>query len=108
MTADDVMDHPDIDGGWAWLVLGASFLVHVMTYGLAWSTGVYNVIFLDEFKQPKSVTAWAGAMPTAMMYAIGKYVNPFQPSGMSNSYKVDQSISVLRVVEWYFSFKFKF
>ena len=74
MTVDDVMENPNIDGGWAWLVLGASFLIHIMTYGMAWSTGVYNVIFLDVFQQPKAVTAWAGAMPTAMMYATGKYI----------------------------------
>ena len=67
----DVMMNPDIDGGWAWLVLAASFLIHIMTYGMSWSTGVYNVIFLNEFQQSKSVTAWAGAMPTAMMYASG-------------------------------------
>lgn len=61
----------DVDGGWAWVVLISSFLLHVMTYGLAWSTGVYNVIFLEEFGQPKSVTAWAGSLPTAAMYGIG-------------------------------------
>ncbi|KAL4220587.1 hypothetical protein ACF0H5_020984 [Mactra antiquata] len=65
------MKSRDIDGGWAWVVLLSSFLLHVMSYGLAWSTGVYNVIFLDTFDQPKSVTAWAGSLPTAMMYAIG-------------------------------------
>lgn len=62
----------DVDGGWAWVVLISSFLLHVMTYGLAWSTGVYNVIFLEEFGQPKSVTAWAGSLPTAAMYGIGR------------------------------------
>lgn len=61
----------DVDRGWAWVVAACSFLIHVMTYGLAWSTGVYNVIFLEAFGQPKSVTAWAGSLPTAMMYAAG-------------------------------------
>ena len=28
--------------------------------------------------------------------------NPFMPNGISLSYQVDQSISVLRVVGWYF------
>ena len=65
------MDTANIDGGWAWLVLGSAFLVHIMTFGMAWSTGVYYVIFLDVFDQQKSVTAWACALPTAMMYAIG-------------------------------------
>ena len=30
--------------------------------------------------------------------------NPFKPNGISYSYPLDQSISVLRVVGWYFSF----
>ena len=30
--------------------------------------------------------------------------NPFKAKGMSHSYHLDQSISVLRVVGWYFSF----
>lgn len=65
------MGASNVDRGWAWVVLLCSFLIHTMTYGLAWSTGVYNVIFLETFGQPKSVTAWAGSIPTAMLYAIG-------------------------------------
>ena len=68
-----VMLDRDIDGGWAWIVLTSSFLIHIITYGMSWSAGVYNVIFLDEFQQSNSVTAWASAMPTAMLYATGIY-----------------------------------
>ena len=32
------------------------------------------------------------------------YFNPLMPNGLSLSYQLDQSISVLRVVGWYFSF----
>ncbi|XP_045200630.2 monocarboxylate transporter 13-like [Mercenaria mercenaria] len=71
----------DVDGGWAWVVLISSFLLHMMSYGLAWSTGVYNVIFLEEFGQPKSVTAWAGSLPTAVMYGSGPIA-----SMLSNKY----------------------
>ncbi len=63
----------DVDRGWAWCVLAASFMIHIMTYGMAWTTGVYNVIFLEAFNQPKGITAWAGALPTAVMYGIGKH-----------------------------------
>ena len=34
--------------------------------------------------------------------------DPFMPNGISHSYQLDQSISVLRGVRWYFSFLFKF
>ena len=30
-------------------------------------------------------------------------VNPFKPNGISQSYQLDQSISILRVVWWYFT-----
>ena len=35
-------------------------------------------------------------------------VSPYKPNGNSHDYQLDQSISVLRVVGWYFSFLFKF
>ena len=34
--------------------------------------------------------------------------DPFMPNGISNRYQLEQSISVLRDVRWYFSFLFKF
>ena len=39
------------------------------------------------------------------MYTSKKqFINPFMPGGISHCYQLDQSISVLRVVGWYFSF----
>ena len=35
-------------------------------------------------------------------------INPIKPNGIPHSYHLDQSISVLRVVGWYFSVWFKF
>ena len=32
----------------------------------------------------------------------GMFINPFKPNGISHSNKVEQTISVLRVVGWYF------
>ena len=34
--------------------------------------------------------------------------NPFMPNGISHLYQLEQSISVLRYVRWYFSFFFDF
>ena len=39
---------------------------------------------------------------------ILRFLNPSKPTGISRSYQLDQSISVLRVDGWYFSFLFKF
>ena len=35
-------------------------------------------------------------------------LNPLKPNGISHPYQLDQSISILWVVWWYFSFLFKF
>ena len=37
----------------------------------------------------------------------GSYINPFMQNGISHSYQLEQSISVLTDVWWYFSFLFK-
>ena len=39
---------------------------------------------------------------------MGKAFNPFMPNGISHRYQLEQSVSVLRDVRWYFSFLFKF
>ncbi|XP_041358006.1 monocarboxylate transporter 9-like [Gigantopelta aegis] len=61
----------DIDRGWAWLVAVASFLMHVLMYGVAWSTGIYNAILLDYFHESAATIAWAGSLTPASMYAVG-------------------------------------
>ena len=33
--------------------------------------------------------------------------NPFKPNRISHNYQLDQSISILKVVGWYFTFLFK-
>ena len=37
-----------------------------------------------------------------MFYAESDDINPIKPNENSQSFQLDQSISVLRVVEWYF------
>ena len=39
---------------------------------------------------------------------FSKLINPFKPNVISHRYQLEQSISVLRDVEWHFSFLFKF
>ena len=38
---------------------------------------------------------------------ISSHLNSFNANGISHSYQLGQSISILRVVGWYFSFSFK-
>ncbi|XP_046344749.1 monocarboxylate transporter 13-like [Haliotis rufescens] len=63
---------PDqIDCGWAWVIVAASFFAHFICFGISWTTGIYHVIFLEEFKASQAVTAWACSLMPASMFAAG-------------------------------------
>ncbi|XP_014668395.1 PREDICTED: monocarboxylate transporter 14-like [Priapulus caudatus] len=61
----------DVDRGWAWVVVGSSFIAQSLMIGLTWSVGVFFVIFLEEFKQSSSSTAWISSINTAACMATG-------------------------------------
>ena len=44
----------------------------------------------------------------SILFLFRNEFNPFMPNGISHHYQLEQSISVLRDVGWYFSFLFKF
>lgn len=50
------------DGGWGWMVVFGSFMVHLIADGCAFSFGVFYVEFLDYFKESKGKTAWVGSL----------------------------------------------
>ncbi|XP_037090533.1 monocarboxylate transporter 14-like [Pollicipes pollicipes] len=64
------------DGGYGWVIVFASFLAHVVIYGVSWSVGIFNVIFLAEFQQSKTATAWVGSLLNAMMFSSGVISSP--------------------------------
>jgi hypothetical protein len=55
------------------IVLVASFLSHVLQYGIVWTVGVYHVIFLEVFESGNAVTALVGSLNTASYYCAGKF-----------------------------------
>ena len=50
------------DGGWGWVVVFGSFMVHIIADGCSFSFGVFYVELLDYFKESKAKTAWVGAL----------------------------------------------
>ncbi|XP_060518855.1 monocarboxylate transporter 12 [Cylas formicarius] len=49
---------PAPDGGWGWMVVFGSFMIHVITDGVTYSFGIFYYEFLEYFKEGKSLTSW--------------------------------------------------
>ena len=50
------------DGGWGWVVVFASFLVHVIVDGITFTFGVFYMEFLEYFGESKGKTALVGSL----------------------------------------------
>lgn len=61
----------DLDGGWAWVVLTATFVAFFIMQGQVFTSNIYFLIYLGEFGQPRSVTAMLGAAYTAAINLSG-------------------------------------
>lgn len=59
------------DGGWGWIVVGASFIISMIADGISFSFGLLYIEFLDEFKESKSTTAWIGSLFIAVPLLSG-------------------------------------
>ncbi|XP_052820709.1 monocarboxylate transporter 12-B-like isoform X2 [Mya arenaria] len=59
------------DCGYGWVVVAAAFAINFLVDGLQFSSGVLLVEFLDHFKESHGLTAFIGAVQSAMMHLIG-------------------------------------
>ena len=69
------------DGGWGWAVVVASFMVHFIADGCAFSFGVLYVELLDYFKESKGKTAWVGSLFVSVPLLTGPIA-----SALTNKY----------------------
>lgn len=65
---------PSVDKGWAWVILAAVFTERLLA-STVYLSGIYNVVFLEEFGMSKSLTAWCGAVHISMMSLTGIHGN---------------------------------
>ncbi|OWK12945.1 SLC16A14 [Cervus elaphus hippelaphus] len=63
--------HPDIDGGWAWMMVLSSFFVHILIMGSQMALGVLNVEWLEEFHQSRGLTAWVSSLSMGVTLIVG-------------------------------------
>ncbi|XP_051284566.1 monocarboxylate transporter 9 [Dicentrarchus labrax] len=51
-----------LDGGWAWVIVVASFMAQLLAYGSPQSVGVLYPEWLHAFQEGKGMTAWVGSL----------------------------------------------
>jgi len=64
---------PPPDGGWGWMVVLGSFLIHVIADGIVYSFGIFYMEFLHYFKGGKGETAWVGSLVPGVTLSVGKF-----------------------------------
>ena len=63
---------PRRDGGYAWIVLFAGFMLNVFTSGNFAILGVFLVEFLHHFRVAKATVTWIGALQMFVGNIAGK------------------------------------
>ena len=72
--------NPNLDGGWAWVVLVSSFFIHVIVFGILMAMGIFYSEFLDEFGRGPVATSWLIAANCSLGSLSGEhYIIPISP-----------------------------
>ncbi|XP_035446775.1 monocarboxylate transporter 12 [Spodoptera frugiperda] len=68
---------PPPDGGWGWMVVFASFMIHIVTDGMTYSFGVFYAEFLTYFDEGKGKTAWIVSILVGVTLSSGPISSSF-------------------------------
>jgi len=60
-----------LDGGWGWVVVIGSFTTHVITWGVAYSFGIFVEDFVDYFESSKSAVGGLGSVMIGVVWCSG-------------------------------------
>lgn len=55
---DEYSGPPPPDGGWGWMVVFGSFMIHIVNDGVTYSFGIFYDEFLGYFNEGKAATSW--------------------------------------------------
>lgn len=69
------------DGGWGWIVVFSSFMIHVIADGVMYTFGIFYVEFLKYFRESKGVTAWIASIMIGVVFTVGPIA-----SALTNKY----------------------
>ncbi|XP_048810929.1 monocarboxylate transporter 14 isoform X2 [Lagopus muta] len=72
-----IKPNPNIDGGWAWMIVFSSFLVHILIMGSQMALGILNMEWLEEFNQSRGLTAWVSSLSMGITLIVGPFIGLF-------------------------------
>ncbi|KAH8420135.1 hypothetical protein KR009_006163 [Drosophila setifemur] len=76
MEMEQVQPTPP-DGGWGWVVVFGSFMIHIVTDGMTYSFGIFYNEFLDYFNEGKGYTAWIASIMVGVTFSSGPISSSF-------------------------------
>ncbi|XP_074658151.1 monocarboxylate transporter 14-like [Tubulanus polymorphus] len=68
---------PDIDGGWGWVVVFGSFMIHVIADGIAYAFGIIILELTRYFGTGKGETSWVASLMIGITFASGPIASTF-------------------------------
>lgn len=119
----------EVGSGWGWCVVAASFVIHMIVGGIAYSGAVWLMILQRYFDSSQYETAWLGAMLLAITtlggeyYAVRRFLVGCNVAGVALFGKLGNQMSLVSnflwkgisrmaafdgEMSWYFSFSVKF
>lgn len=61
------------DGGWGWVVVFCSFMIHVIADGVTYTFGIFYMEFLRHFGESKGATSWVASIMVGTTFCVGKW-----------------------------------
>ena len=72
VCSNDTLPMPP-DGGWGWMVVLGSFMLHTIRGGLANSIGVFLVAFIEQFDAGRGDVGWISSLLVGLPFFSGTY-----------------------------------
>jgi len=66
------------DGGWGWIVVLGTFMIHVIAHGILLSFGVFVEDFVDYFECSKSAVGGVGSLMLGAVWGSGNVNSPYR------------------------------
>lgn len=64
---------PCPDGGWGWMVVFGSFMIHVIADGIIYSFGLFYYELAKHFGESKTATSMVVSIMNGTTYCIGNF-----------------------------------